>query len=142
MQGAPYSARSTQGASVPARPKQGAPVPVRYKQRAPVPARSEKGDLSSSLVFGDASENAQRRSQHSDFSDATLKSTKEWRQNTMQRAPFSARSTQGAPVPASSEKGDLTSSLDFSDSSEKAPNSGFTDATQKTKKKTIQGQLN
>ncbi|ROK15863.1 hypothetical protein DPX16_10167 [Anabarilius grahami] len=94
----------------------------------------EAGEAScpTSLVFSDASQKSQRRFQHSGFSDATLKTTKQWRQKTTQGAPVPSRSKQGAPVSASSEKGDLTSSLVFSDSSEKAPNSDLSDATLKT----------
>ncbi|XP_051725944.1 histone acetyltransferase p300-like [Ctenopharyngodon idella] len=84
-----------------------------------------------SLVFSDASEKAQRRSQHSGFSDATRKTTKQSRQKIAKGGPVPARSKQGAPVPANSEKGDLSSSLVFSDTSEQAPNSSFSDATLK-----------
>ncbi|XP_051729215.1 uncharacterized protein LOC127501306 [Ctenopharyngodon idella] len=84
-----------------------------------------------SLVFSDASEKAQRRSQHSGFSDASRKTTKQSRQKIAQGGPVPARSKQGAPVPANSEKGDLSSSLLFSDASEQAPNSSFSDATLK-----------
>ncbi|KAK9981056.1 hypothetical protein ABG768_000624 [Culter alburnus] len=52
-----------------------------------------------SLVFGDASEKAQRRSQHSGFSDATRKTTKQSRQKIAQGGPVPARSKQGASVP-------------------------------------------
>ncbi|XP_051762046.1 neurofilament heavy polypeptide-like [Ctenopharyngodon idella] len=94
----------------------------------------EAGETSwpTSLAFSDASEKAQRTSQHSDFADETLKTSKQWRQKTM---PFSARSKQGAPVSSSSEKGDLTSPPVFSGASEKALNSGFSDAALKTTKK-------
>ncbi|XP_039514570.1 neurofilament heavy polypeptide-like isoform X1 [Pimephales promelas] len=64
----------------------------------------------SSLVFNDESEKA--HSQHSGFSDATLKTTREWRQKTTlkwrqrskQGAPFYARSTQETPEPARSTR--------------------------------------
>lgn len=58
------------------------------------------------------------------FSDATLKTTKQWREK------------KEASVVAGSEKvkRDLTSSPVFSDASEKTPHSGFSDATLKTKK--------
>ncbi|XP_039513106.1 uncharacterized protein LOC120468635 [Pimephales promelas] len=61
----------------------------------------------SSLVFSDASEKA--HFQHSGFSDAKLKTTPEWRRKRTQGEPFSsrspvpdrsARSSEGAPVPA------------------------------------------
>ncbi|KAK9964841.1 hypothetical protein ABG768_005979 [Culter alburnus] len=70
----------------------------------------EAGEAScpTSLVFSVASEKAQRMFQHSGFSDAKLKTTKQRRQKTMQGAPVPSRSKQGTPVPASSDKGDLT----------------------------------
>ncbi|KAK9974415.1 hypothetical protein ABG768_022515 [Culter alburnus] len=52
-----------------------------------------------SLVFSDASEKAQRRSQHSGFSDATRKTTKRSRQKIAQGGPVPARSKRGASVP-------------------------------------------
>ncbi|KAK9969773.1 hypothetical protein ABG768_027920 [Culter alburnus] len=64
-----------------------------------------------SLAFSEASE------KHSDFADETLKTSKQWRQNAL-----------------FCQKGDLTSSPVFSGASEKAPNSGFSDAPLKTTK--------
>ncbi|ROL52503.1 hypothetical protein DPX16_6187 [Anabarilius grahami] len=58
-----------------------------------------------SLVFSDASEKAQRRSQHSGFLDATPKTTKQSRQKIAQGGPVPARSKQGAPVPNGSPHG-------------------------------------
>ncbi|XP_048053058.1 uncharacterized protein LOC125272336 isoform X4 [Megalobrama amblycephala] len=52
-----------------------------------------------SVVFSDASEKAQRRSQHSGFSDATQKNTKQSRQKIALGGPVPARSKQGASVP-------------------------------------------
>ncbi|XP_048045072.1 uncharacterized protein LOC125267456 isoform X3 [Megalobrama amblycephala] len=52
-----------------------------------------------SLVFSDASEKAQRRSQHAGFSDATRKTTKRSRQKIAQGGSVPARSKQGASVP-------------------------------------------
>lgn len=61
------------------------------------------------LFFSVASENAQ--SPHSGFSDATLRTTKQWTQKKTQGANMLEWSTQGAPVPISSEMENLTSSL-------------------------------
>ncbi|KAF4095347.1 hypothetical protein G5714_024425 [Onychostoma macrolepis] len=83
-------------------------------------------------VFSDESEKAE--SPPSGFPDTTLKTKEPWRQKKTQGAPVPLRSQQGAPVPAYTKKRDHTSSLVFSDASDKAesPHSGFSDATIKT----------
>ncbi|XP_016329500.1 neurofilament heavy polypeptide-like [Sinocyclocheilus anshuiensis] len=81
---------------------QNAPMPPRSQKGAPVPVYAEKRDHTSSLVFNNASEKAE--SLHSDFSDATLKTTEQqrkWRQ----------KKPQGPPVLAGSEKAECGNSL-------------------------------
>ncbi|KAK9979626.1 hypothetical protein ABG768_013045 [Culter alburnus] len=97
------------------------------------------GQETSSPVFSDASE----KTAYSGLSDATLKTKKQWRQKKTQGAPVPDRSTQRepvptlsqqkAPVPVHSDMGKLTSSLVFSDASEKVMHSGFLDASLKTR---------
>ncbi|XP_077083325.1 uncharacterized protein LOC143736508 [Siphateles boraxobius] len=139
-QGAPVPTRSTQGAPVPTRSTQGAPVPPRSTQGAPVPTRFEKGDLTSSHVFSNASKTTRqwRKQRPGKYEEGELKTTKQWRQQTP-KAPVPDRSRQGECMlvrsqqsSPSSKKEDLTSSLVFSDASKKAQHSSFSDATMAT----------
>ncbi|KAL0156985.1 hypothetical protein M9458_048231, partial [Cirrhinus mrigala] len=97
-------------------------VPPRSQQGAPVPAHTDKRDHTSSLGFNDASDKA--GSSHPGLSDATLKTTEQWRKWRQK--------LQGTPSPAKGR--DLTSSPVFSDALEKPepPYSGFSDAKLKT----------
>ncbi|KAL0187704.1 hypothetical protein M9458_014803, partial [Cirrhinus mrigala] len=87
------------------------------------------------LVFRD--ESLKTESPYSGFPDATRKTKKQWRQKKSQVAHVPPRSQQGAPVPAHTDMRDRTSSLGFTDASDKAESlhSGLSDASLKTTEK-------
>ncbi|RXN23793.1 neurofilament heavy polypeptide-like protein [Labeo rohita] len=116
----------------------------------PISEEPEYGDLTSgewwgtkeagvpscptSLVFSD--ESVKTESPYSGFPDAARKTKEQWRPKS-QVAHVPPRSQQGAPVPAHTNMRDHTSSLGFTDASDKAesPHLGLSDASLKTTEK-------